>query len=172
MTAKAPESPPGLTSNTTTYLYARWIFLRALGLIFLSAFYSFAFQIHGLIGERGILPARDYLTQIHTIVGGARQFWYAPTVFWIDAGDTALTIVVAAGVLCSLALVANVWPKLSVALCTILFLSCIAALQDFSSYQSDGMLLEAGFLSIFFAPRGVRPKLGVSSPPSRASLFM
>jgi hypothetical protein len=65
-----------------------------------------------------------------------------------------------------------VWPKLTVALCTVLFLSCIAVLQDFSSYQSDGMLLEAGFLSIFFAPRGVRPKLGATSPPSRASLFM
>jgi hypothetical protein len=34
------------------------------------------------------------------------------------------------------------------------------------------MLLEAGFLSIFFAPRGFRPRLGDASPPSRASLFM
>jgi len=172
MTAKAPESPPALTSNTTSYLYARWIFLRALGLIFLSAFYSFAFQIHGLIGERGILPARDYLAQVHTVLGGIKQFWYAPTLLWIGAGDTALTVLIAAGVACSVLLVANVWPKLSVALCTMLFLSCIAALQDFSSYQSDGMLLEAGFLSIFFAPRGVWPRLGVENPPSRWSLFM
>ncbi len=172
MTAKAPESPPALTSNTTSYLYARWIFLRALGLIFLSAFYSFAFQIHGLIGERGILPARDYLAQVHTVLGGIRQFWYAPTLLWIGSGDTALTVLIAAGVACSVLLVANVWPKLSVALCTVLFLSCIAALQDFSSYQSDGMLLEAGFLSIFFAPRGVWPRLGVENPPSRWSLFM
>jgi len=172
MTAKAPESPPALTSNTTSYLYARWIFLRALGLIFLSAFYSFAFQIHGLIGERGILPARDYLAQVHTVLGGIKQFWYAPTLLWIGAGDTALTVLIAAGVACSVLLVANVWPKLSVALCTVLFLSCIAALQDFSSYQSDGMLLEAGFLSIFFAPRGVWPKLGIEDPPSRWSLFM
>jgi len=172
MTAKAPESPPALTSNTTSYLYARWIFLRALGLIFLSAFYSFAFQIHGLIGERGILPARDYLAQVHTVLGGIKQFWYAPTLLWIGSGDTALTVLIAAGVACSVLLVANVWPKLSVALCTVLFLSCIAALQDFSSYQSDGMLLEAGFLSIFFAPRGVWPKLGIEDPPSRWSLFM
>ena len=172
MTAKAPESPPALTSNTTSYLYARWIFLRALGLIFLSAFYSFAFQIHGLIGERGILPARDYLTQVHTVLGGIKQFWYAPTLLWIGSGDTGLTVLIAAGVACSVLLVANVRPKLSVALCTVLFLSCIAALQDFSSYQSDGMLLEAGFLSIFFAPRGVWPRLGVENPPSRWSLFM
>jgi hypothetical protein len=38
-------------------LWPRWIWLRALGLIFLSAFYSLAFQIDGLIGPRGILPA-------------------------------------------------------------------------------------------------------------------
>jgi hypothetical protein len=47
-----------------SYLWARWIFLRALGLIFLSAFYSFAFQIHGLVGEHGILPAREYLALV------------------------------------------------------------------------------------------------------------
>src|SRR5678816_4198649 len=34
------------------------------------------------------------------------------------------------------------------------------------------MLLEAGFLSIFFAPRGLRPKLGATHPPSAFSLFM
>ena len=153
-------------------LWPRWVFLRALGLIFLSAFYSLAFQIHGLIGERGILPAREYLTQVDAALGGVRQGWYAPTVFWIGAGDSALTAVVALGVLSSLLLIVNVWPKLTVGLCTVLFLSCIAVLQDFSSYQSDGMLLEAGFVSIFFAPRGVWPKLGGTDPPSRMSLFM
>jgi len=34
-------------------LWARWIWLRALGLIFLSAFYSLAFQIIGLLGILG-----------------------------------------------------------------------------------------------------------------------
>ena len=157
---------------TRSYLWPRWIFLRALGLIFLSAFYSLAFQIHGLIGERGILPARDYLQQVHDVLGGVRQVWYAPTLLWLGAGDVALTVLIAAGIACSLLLTVNLWPKLTVALCTVLFLSCIAALQDFSSYQSDGMLLEAGFLSIFFAPRGLRPGLGADTPPSPMSLFM
>ena len=66
----------------------------------------------------------------------------------------------------------NILPRLSVAAATVLFLSCIAALQDFSSYQSDGMLLEAGFISIFFAPRGLRPGHRRGDPPSRISLFM
>ena len=161
-----------LEAGPSGYLWPRWLFLRALGLIFLSAFYSFAFQIHGLIGERGILPAGEYLALVHRELRGIGQFWYAPTLLWFNAGDTALTLIVAAGVVTSLLLVANIAPKLTVALCTLLFLSCIAALQDFSSYQSDGMLLEAGFLSIFFAPPGLRPKLGVAHPPSAFSLFM
>ena len=153
-------------------LWPRWIFLRALGLIFLSAFYSLAFQIHGLVGEHGILPAREYLTQLDAALGAVRQVWYAPTVFWLGAGDTALTVIVVLGLLSSLLLTANVWPRLTVAACTLLFLSCIAVLQDFSSYQSDGMLLEAGLISCFFAPKGVWPKLGIADPPSRMSLFM
>ena len=154
------------------YLRPRWIFLRALGVIFFSAFYSLAFQVHGLIGPRGILPAGEYLHQVAGVLGAVQRFWYAPTLFWLGAGSVALTLVVAAGIVSSLLLVANVWPRLTIALCTLLFLSCVAALQDFSSYQSDGMLMEAGFISFFFAPRGVRPGLGAMDPPSRLSLFM
>src|SRR5947208_12953432 len=51
-------------------------------------------------------------------------------------------------------------------------LSFVSAAQDFSGYQSDGMLLEAGFISLFFAPGGFRPRLGEPSPPSRASWFL
>ena len=157
--------------NDGDYFWARWLWLRALALIFFSAFFSLAFQIHGLIGERGILPAGLYLDQLGAL-GPFRRFWYAPTLFWIGSGDTALTIAVAAGLIASVLLLLNVWPRLTTGLCTLLFLSCIASLQEFSSYQSDGMLLEAGLLSIFFAPGGIRPGLGLSSAPSRFSLFM
>ncbi len=34
------------------------------------------------------------------------------------------------------------------------------------------MLLEAGFISFFFAPKGFRPRLSPGDPPSRISLFM
>ena len=34
------------------------------------------------------------------------------------------------------------------------------------------MLLEAGFLALFFAPRGLMPGWGASNPPSRASWFL
>jgi hypothetical protein len=155
-----------------SHLWPRWLFLRALGLIFLSAFYSFVFQIHGLIGERGILPAGPYLEQVRTAVGAWRGLWYAPTLLWLDASDAALTPLVLTGLIAAVFLTLNLWPRASVAACTLLFLSCVAALQDFSSYQSDGMLLEAGFLSIFLAPRGLRPGLAPSAPPSRLARLM
>ena len=153
-------------------LWPRWIFLRALGLMFGSAFYSLLFQIRGLIGERGILPATPYLRAIRDAIPGLRAFWVAPTLFWISTGDRALMLIVSAGLAAAVLLTVNIWPRLMIAVCVVAFLSCIAALQDFSSYQSDGMLLQAGLASLFLAPSGVRPGLGAHSPPSRASIWL
>src|SRR5689334_5572454 len=132
-------------------LWPRWLWLRALGLIFFSAFYSLAFQIHGLNGPRGILPAGDYLASVAQVMPRLEAIWRAPTLLWLGSSDAALTALVAAGLACSLLLTVNVWPRATTLACTVLFLSFVAAAQDFSSYQSDGMLLEAGLLSVFFA---------------------
>src|SRR5881628_291354 len=114
-------------------LIPRWIFLRALGLIYYSAFFSLLPQIRGLIGPHGILPAGEYLRALAERFGHT-AYWYAPTL--------------------------------------VCFLSFVSAAQDFSAYQSDGMLLEAGFISLFFAPAGFRPGWGEENRPSRASLFL
>src|SRR5205823_13039930 len=98
--------------------------------------------------------------------------WYAPTLLWFNASDRALDLLVWTGLIASVAIIINIAPRISIAIAGICFLSFIGAAQEFSSYQSDGMLLEAGFLSFFFAPRGFRPGLGASDPPSRFSLFM
>ena len=147
--------------------------LRGLGLIFGSAFLALAFQIHGLVGTHGILPAADYLEAARQALPGPSRWWIVPTVFWeTGAGDQALTVVVALGLISSLSLTVNRAPRLAVALCTLCFLSCISVLQEFSAYQSDGMLLEAGFISVFFAPRGIRPGLGVADPPIGLARFL
>jgi hypothetical protein len=61
-------------------LWPRWIWLRALGCIFLSAFYSLAFQITGLNGPRGILAAGEYLEEVKDAYGGW-AIWFSPTLF-------------------------------------------------------------------------------------------
>lgn len=163
----APDFDPG-----RSVLWPRWIFLRCLGLLFFSAFYSLAFQIRGLIGPRGLLPAGTFLEQVAQAIPGLSRFWRVPTLLWMDTGNPALMALVWGGLIASVLLVLNVWPRMTIAVCLVTFVSFIAAAQDFASYQSDGMLLEAGFLSLFFAPRGVWPGLGAASPPSPASLFL
>jgi hypothetical protein len=152
-------------------LIPRWIFLRALGLIYFAAFYALIFQIRGLIGPDGILPANEYLEAVARQFGPAR-FWFAPTLLWLSSTGHMLTAICWVGVVASLLVVLNVWPRVTLLICFGCFLSFVAAAQDFSGYQSDGMLLEAGFISLFFAPSGFLPGLGRASLPSRASLFL
>ncbi len=152
-------------------LVPRWIFLRALAAIYFSAFYSLLFQIKGLIGPHGVLPATRYLSAIARALGGAR-FWYAPSLFWISSSSQALMVVTGIGLAAAVVAFLNLWPRLSFFVCFVCFLSFVASSSTFSSYQSDGMLLEAGFLALFFAPKGVLPGWGANDPPSRASLFL
>lgn len=150
----------------------RWFFVRALGAIYFSAFFSLVFQIRGLIGPAGILPAGDYLQAVTHTLGHWQRFWYAPTVLWWSSGSGMLLAVCWAGMIASILLLLNFWPRATLLICFVCFLSFVSAGQDFSGYQSDGMLLEAGFISLFFAPPGLRPGFGVAHAPSRASLFL
>jgi hypothetical protein len=157
--------------GTSDRLIPRWLFLRSLGFIYFSAFYSLIFQIRGLIGPNGILPADDYLQAIaHSL--GLLRFWYAPTLLWFSSESHTLLALCWAGMVASLLLTFNFWPRAALAICFVCFLSFVSAAGDFSGYQSDGMLLEAGFIALFFAPPGFRPGLGAARPPSRASFFL
>jgi hypothetical protein len=137
------------------YLISRWLFLRALGLIYFSAFFALLFQVKGLIGTSGILPAAEYLKDSASL--GRLRFWAVPTLLWISSSNHMLMALMWAGLIASILLVANVWPRAMLVVCFLCFLSFVGAAQDFAGYQSDGMLLEAGFLSIFLAPPGLLP---------------
>jgi hypothetical protein len=162
---------PGPT-GANGHLGARWIFLRCVGLIYYSAFFSLLFQVTGLVGPNGILPANDYLRYLAEHLGTLQRYWYAPSVFWLGSSDLALTLMCWIGMAAAILLTINIWPRAMLLVCFVSYLSFIAVLQDFSSYQSDGMLLEAGFIALFFAAPGLRPSLGRHHPPSRASLFL
>ncbi|MGD0964117.1 MAG: lipase maturation factor family protein [Candidatus Acidiferrales bacterium] len=163
--------PEPISAERPGHLWPRWIFLRALGLIYCSAFYSLLFQIKGLNGPNGILPAGDYLQAVTGVLHGQR-FWLVPSLFWFGSGNHALMLVCWLGLVASLLLVLNIWPRGMLAVCFACFVSFVSTAQDFSSYQSDGMLLEAGFISLFFAPPGFRPGLARENPASRASCFL
>jgi lipase maturation factor 1 len=153
-------------------LIPRWVFLRTLGAICFSAFFSLVFQIRGLIGPAGILPASEYLHSVAQSLGHWQRIWYAPTVLWFSSGNSMLSTLAWVGMAASLLLVINIWPRGMLVICFVCFLSFVSAAQDFSGYQSDGMLLEASFLSCFLAPGGWRPGLGRTTPVLRAGLFL
>ncbi len=177
------ENTAGQTRFTIHYLFSseqgeadrlipRWIVLRALGLIYCSAFISLLLQIRGLIGPSGILPAVRYLEAVAQSFGPWTRLWFAPTLLWLGSGSHMLMAICWVGLAAGLLVTGNIWPRATLLICFVCFLSFVAPAQDFSGYQSDGMLLEMGFLALFFAPPGLRPGLGRDHPPSRASLFL
>jgi predicted DCC family thiol-disulfide oxidoreductase YuxK len=135
------------------YELALFVFLRLFGLIYLAAFVSFALQARGLIGSHGILPLSEFLDTVRHVAGWER-FYLMPTVFWWNAGDTAIQAVCWGGAGLAVLLTLNLVPRLSLLLLYILYLSLLYAGQTFMTYQWDTFLLEGGFLALLagFAP--------------------
>lgn len=134
-----------------TYLLSRWLFLRALGIVYLIAFASIAVQVTGLVGEHGIFPAGQYLDSTRAYFGPS-AYLVLPTVFWLGAGDAALRIVSWAGAGLALLLVVGIAPQIVLFLLWALYLSLSSVGQDFLSFQWDTLLLETGLLALVWAP--------------------
>jgi lipase maturation factor 1 len=147
----------------------RWLFLRALALVYLCAFASLWVQVEGLIGADGILPVRELLDFVRERTGPER-YWLLPTVLWLDSGDGALLALCGAGAGLSVVLLLGFAPRAASALLWSLYLSVVGVGQVFLGYQWDALLLETGLLAILLAPGGWRPRPG--SEPSLASLWL
>jgi predicted DCC family thiol-disulfide oxidoreductase YuxK len=162
----------GPGTQPASYRLTRQLFLRLLGIVYLIAFVSLWVQIDGLIGSRGILPIQTFLHELQSVIGNER-YWEFPTLCWFNAGDGFLHFLCAGGVAASLLLVAGVAQLPALAVLFTFYLSLTVAGQNFLSFQWDALLLEAGFLAIFFAP--VRPwprRTRQASEPSRAILWL
>ena len=139
------------TSASPAYFEARRWFLRSLGGIYLIAFVSLWMQVDGLIGEHGILPVAEYLPAAREHLGGKAPF-LLPTLCWLNSSDAFLHFLCGAGAVISVLLMAGFLPVVSLVLLFVLYLSLTIAGQTFLSFQWDILLLETGFLAIFFAP--------------------
>src|SRR5580700_11210226 len=91
--------------GATDQLLPRWLFLRALGLIYFSAFFPLLFQIRGLIGPNGILPASEYLQAVAQSLDHLSRLWYAPTLLWFSSSSPMLVALCWTGMVASLLLV-------------------------------------------------------------------
>ncbi|MEY2530876.1 MAG: hypothetical protein QOI96_961 [Verrucomicrobiota bacterium] len=167
-----------------TYFAARTWFLRALGLVYLIAFVSLWVQVDGLVGANGILPISEFLPAAHDQLG-AHAFALFPTLCWLSSSNTFLHFLCGGGVVLSLLLIFGIAPVVSLISLFVFYLSLAIAGQTFLSFQWDILLLEAGFLSIFVAPRQLWPQdlfrprstpkafgAATEEPVSRAGLFL
>ena len=127
-----------------------WLFLRAIGLIYLVAFVSFGVQALGLIGSHGILPLSEFADAVRSQLGSA-SYWRVPMVFWLDQSDFAIQAACWAGAALSILLIFDIFPRLSLFFLYLLYLSLFYAGQEFMGFQWDLLLLECGFLALLLS---------------------
>src|SRR6266700_2469508 len=140
-----------------TYFWARRWFLRALGTIYLIAFVSLWVQVNGLVGSDGMSPTNQFLPAVRAQIG-PDAYALLPTLCWFGQSDAFLYFLCGSGVLFSLLLIFGIAPAISLVALFLLYLSLTIAGQIFFNFQWDVLLLEAGFLSIFFAPWRLWPR--------------
>lgn len=155
-----------------SFAFSYWLFLRLLGVCYLIAFLSYWHQAEGLSGNHGIIPATEFFDYAKQALGD-RAFSQLPSVCWWGADSASLVIWSAIGIMASVLLIAGVLPTACLIVSWAVYLSLCVAGEIFYGYQWDALILEAGFLAIFFAPLTVRPALwgGASSRVGRFILM-
>ena len=128
-----------------TYHIASALFLRLLGVVYLSAFVSLWTQIDGLVGDRGILPVKDFLDAAQQMFSQGKAstsaVWNLPTLAWINPHDTFLNILCGGGALLSVLLIAGILPLLVLIVLWLDYLSLFYAGQVFLGFQWDNRII-------------------------------
>ena len=86
----------GIPSETETFDLGSWLFLRALGAIYLIAFTSFGVQAAGLIGSHGISPVAEFLHSVRDFLG--RPVLGSPDLLWLNSSDAMLKAIWIGGI--------------------------------------------------------------------------
>ena len=163
-----PGSPE---AGSPAYALSRTVFVRGLGVIYGIAFLSLAFQVRGLIGERGILPLRRFLPLVHDALG-ATAFFRLPTLLWLAPGDATLVACAWIGAVLAGLLIAGFAPRPLLAALWLIYLSLCVAGQVFLQFQWDALLLEAGLIAIVCAPSGLTPRWREQEPHPMARMLV
>lgn len=159
----------GADVRRPTYAITRSVFLRALGGVYLIAFLSLWVQVDGLIGSEGISPVASYLASARDQLGDGAA-WVLPTLSWLNSSNGFLHLLCGAGAVSSLLLIGGLLPAVCLVVLYVCYLSLTIAGQSFLSFQWDILLLETGFLAIFFAPW--TRTIARATPLPRVGLFL
>src|SRR6185295_2928156 len=126
----------------------RAVFSRLLAVVYFLAFLSLWFQLDGLIGAGGILPASQLMAQAATKIPGRVDL--LPTLFWLGSSDRFLDLVCGGGMFLAVVALMGFAEPLVFFLLWACYLSLVSVSGEFLSFQWDNLLLETGFLAVFF----------------------
>ncbi len=145
-----------MTDALPGYWYSRFVFERALALIYLSAFLCAANQFLPLLGERGLLPISRFVRAV--------PFRASPSLFYFAHGDGVIRAAAWLGAGLSIALLTGYpqrWGTVTAALVWaslwLLYLSFVNVGQTFYGFGWESLLLEAGFFAIFLGGSRTAP---------------
>src|SRR5467141_2368402 len=140
------------------YWLARTLFQRALGAIYLIAFLVTLHQFRALLGERGLLPAPEFLARV--------RFMDAPSIFHWRYSDRLLVAVSWAGIVLATTAVLGLPDLVPTPIAMLvwfalwaMYLSIVNIGQTFYSFGWETLLCETGFLAIFLGNAHVPPPI-------------
>lgn len=154
----------GLLRVADADVLTRRLYFLVFGVVYVIAFVSLWSQIHGLIGQDGLLPAGRFFPAVHQRFGTS-AYLLTPSLCWIGSGDVMLHVWCGAGTLLSLCLAIGYAPRPTLFLLWAIYLSLCVAGQNFLSFQWDTLLLEMTLCSWLYAPRGWRPDWRMAPGP-------
>lgn len=133
------------------YNISSWIISKTLALSYFVAFLSLLPQVLGLFGSRGILSI-DHLLNLLDKELKIDRFYHIPSLFWFSSGDGTLRSFCLIGMTASSLAFLGFSQSFMFLICFLCYLSFVSCGQIFLSYQWDSLLLELGFIGLFFAP--------------------
>ncbi len=135
------------------YGLTRFAILRLLGLVYLMAFLTAAFQLIPLVGESGLTPVGPILDRLTEDAGGAAHaFWARPSLFFFGHSDGAIVFWSWVGVGLSAAVFAGYANGLMMIALWAIYLSIDHIGLRWYGFGWESQLLETGFLAIFLCP--------------------
>jgi len=129
------------------------MFERALALHNLIAFVSFYTQWRGLIGSKGISPAKELMQRVKERGWTWQRRWRdLPTLAWYSCSDTALDRIQLVGIAASLCAFLGVFSGCSIFVCAVCYSSIKAIGGVFTGLQMHAHLMEINLMYTACAP--------------------
>jgi lipase maturation factor 1 len=147
----------------SAFLISQWLFLKLVAFNYFLAFWSLYVQVLGLYGSKGILPIKDLLEKIAE-GENKKTYFKVPTIFWFCSKDLFLQFTAAFGMIVSFLIITEIFnPPILFFLLWVGYLSFVSVGMNFLGFQWDALLLEIGFIAIFFS---------IQSPPPPSLILL